>query len=375
MTFLLKNWHLLRHLSIRNPNLPHRQLSTGGSTTGIPFVVSYLINECGVRPESAVSAAKYVRLDSPDKADVVLRFFRDLGFTKSQIPKLFGRRPLLLLSDPEKHFLPRFRFLESSGFSPSDIVTILCKAPEILHASVENQLLPNLNFIKSILQEKVIGAVRRSPYLLTCELETYLIPSIRILRENGAAESNIIRLLEYHPMTLLTSQDQLSKTIEQVKNLGMDPGIVTFGVAIQIIRGVTQETWDTKVDAFKHWGWSDEVVIKSFTRSPWCMGLSVKKIMANMDYLVNEMGFDAMDIAARPVLISFSLKKRIVPRHTVLRVLVSKGLIESVCSVQALAVTDACFEKKFLVPYKVQAPELVELFRDTVRAAAALGNQ
>ncbi|CAN1329308.1 hypothetical protein LINPERPRIM_LOCUS34633 [Linum perenne] len=105
------------------------------------------------------------------------------------------------------------------------------------------------------------------------------------------------------------------------------------------------------------------------------MGLSVKKIMANMDYLVNEMGFDAMDIAARPVLISFSLKKRIVPRHTVLRVLVSKGLIESVCSVQALAVTDACFEKKFLVPYKVQAPELVELFRDTVRAAAALVNQ
>ncbi|CAN0910839.1 Transcription termination factor MTERF15, mitochondrial [Linum grandiflorum] len=217
-------------------------------------------------------------------------------------------------------------------------------------------------------QKKVIAAVRRSPYLLTCELETYLIPSIRILRDNGAGESNIVRLLEYHPMTLMTPKAQLSETVATVKKMGMDPKLITFGVAVQIIRGVKTAKWETKVEAYKKWGWSEEVLLKSFTRSPWCMAVSVKKINENMDYLVNKMGFDTMDIAARPVLISFSLKKRIVPRHTVLNVLQKKGLIGSVNSVPALAVTDANFEQKYLMPYQAQAPEVLEMFREAIQA-------
>ncbi|CAL1400458.1 unnamed protein product [Linum trigynum] len=373
--FVLKNWLLHSDSSCLsgrvNPCtlLSCLRLFSSDPTAPVPFAVSYLINECGVRPESAASAGKYIHFETPERADVVLGFFRNLGFTDSQLPKVFGRHPRLLMSDPEKHFIPRIRFLESNGFSTSDIALILLRTPEILHASIENQLLPNLNFFKTVMpsDENLIRAIRRSPFLLTCELETYVIPGIRILRESGVGESSIVRLLLFHPRTLMTSRSQLSQAIERVKKMGVDPRLRQFSVAVQTIRGVSKGTWDSKIDAYKKWGWSNERILKAFTKSPWCMAMSVKKLMANMDYYVNKMGFDPLVIAARPVLLAFSLDKRIMPRDAVLCVLLSKGLIESRASVQALALTNEGFQKKFLDPYKEQAPELLQLFQEKLR--------
>ncbi|CAN1150465.1 Transcription termination factor MTERF8, chloroplastic [Linum perenne] len=329
-----------------------------------PFALSYLINDCGLRPEKAAAAVKYVRFKSPDKPNLVLKFFRNLGFSSSQIPKVIQRRPRLLISVPEKHFLPKISLLESNGFSTSDIAQVFLRAPELLHSSVENQLLPNLNFIKSVLlsDEKVVRAIRRSPFLLTCELETYLIPCIKILKENGVGDSSIIRLLLYHPTTIMTTHSQLTETVERVKQMGVAPRSTTFGVAIQAVRGISSETWESKIDAYKKWGWSEEVTLRAFTKSPWCMTLSEKKIAENMDYYVNQMGFEPLEIANRPTFLSFSLKKRIVPRDTVLQVLVSKGLIESRRMLKVLHMDDEKFRTRFVTPYEVEAPELSDLF-------------
>ncbi|CAN1846888.1 Transcription termination factor MTERF8, chloroplastic [Linum perenne] len=329
-----------------------------------PFALSYLINDCGLRPEKAAAAVKYVRFKTPDKPNLVLKFFRNLGFSSSQIPKVIQRRPRLLISVPEKHFLPKISLLESNGFSTSDIAQVFLRAPELLHSSVENQLLPNLNFIKSVLlsDEKVVRAIRRSPFLLTCELETYLIPCIKILKENGVGDSSIIRLLLYHPTTIMTTHSQLTETVERVKQMGVAPRSTTFGVAIQAVRGISSETWESKIDAYKKWGWSEEVTLRAFTKSPWCMTLSEKKIAENMDYYVNQMGFEPLEIANRPTFLSFSLKKRIVPRDTVLQVLVSKGLIESRRMLKVLHMDDEKFRTRFVTPYEVEAPELSDLF-------------
>ncbi|CAN1150472.1 Transcription termination factor MTERF8, chloroplastic [Linum perenne] len=369
---VLKNWNLHSDSVLLLP-ASLRQFSSKNAiqTTDQPFALSYLINECGVHPKNAAAAIKYVRFKTPHKANVVLQFLRNLGISSSQIPQIIGRRPALLVSDPEKRFVPKIRFLENNGFSPSDISQILLRAPDILHSSVENQLLPNLNFIKGVIQseEKVICAIRRGPFLLTCTPKTYVIPNLKFLRESGVGDSTIIRLLLSNPTRLYTSQSQLSETVELLKGMGMDPKLGIFGTAIETIGAMTKETWGSKIDAYKKWGWSEELILTAFTKAPRCMGLSVRKLDENMDYYVNKMGFDALDIARKPSLLLYSFKKRIVPRGSVLCALLSKGLIKSRCLSKAVQMSNELFEKKFLVPYKEEAPELMELYWGKIERA------
>ncbi|CAN0854132.1 Transcription termination factor MTERF8, chloroplastic [Linum grandiflorum] len=359
LRFLLENLHFGRRSS---PPSFLRRFSNESSDGNI--AASYLTSECGVRPESALSASKYVIFKTRERADAVLRFFKQIGISDSQIPKLIGRRPRLLVSDPEKHFVPRIKFLESKGFTTPNIVKMLRICPEIMHASIENQLLSNLNYVRDLIQceEKAIRAIIRTPSLLTWKLDSCLIPNIKILRESGSCESNVVHLLLYQPMGLLTTQDKFSEVVQRVKQMGVDPQSTTFGVAIQAVRGMSNEIWKSKLDAYKKWGWSEEVTLTAFTKCPWCMALSVKKIMENMDYYVNQMGFEPLDIANRPTVLSFSLKKRILPRDSVLQVLASKGLIESRATTKALMMDDEKFRSKFVMPYLVEAPELSELF-------------
>ncbi|CAN1150470.1 Transcription termination factor MTERF8, chloroplastic [Linum perenne] len=373
--YFVKNRYLYLHsdassFELRNSPLPLSSLRQFSSDSAAPFALSYLINDCGLRPELAASAVKYVHFKTPDKPNVVLEFFRNLGLSSSQIPKIIQRRPQVLLSDPEKRFVPKISFLESNGFSPSDIAQMLSSSPEILHYNVETHLLPNLNFIKDLMKsnDKVISAIRRCPFMLTSNLKTNLIPSLNILRESGVADSTVVQLLLFNGMRLLTSPSQLTETVERLKGMGMDPKLGIFGTAIETIGGMTKETWDSKIDAYKKWGWSEELVLTAFTKAPKCMGLSLEKLGENMDYYVNKMGFDALDIARRPLLLTYSFKKRVVPRGTVLSVLLSKGLIKSVRSFQAFKINNEMFEKRFLVPYKEEAPELLELFWDKIIA-------
>jgi mTERF domain-containing protein len=62
------------------------------------------------------------------------------------------------------------------------------------------------------------------------------------------------------------------------------------------------------------WGWSEDDVLSAFRKFPQCMIMSEKKIMQVMDCLVNKMGWPSGMVAKNPVVMGFSLEKRIIPR-------------------------------------------------------------
>lgn len=75
---------------------------------------------------------------------------------------------------------------------------------------------------------------------------------------------------------------------------------------------------------------------------------SEAKIMAVMDFLVHEMGFEPSLIVKRPVVLGLSLKKRIVPRGTFVLDLLSRGLVKklnlsSFCITEGSFSTEVCF--------------------------------
>lgn len=90
--------------------------------------------------------------------------------------------------------------------------------------------------------------------------------------------------------------------------------------------------------------------------------------MAVMDFYVNTMGWESSRIARRPKFVSLSLEKRIVPRCSVVQVLLSKGLIDKkhLGLATLLESTESSFLEKFVIRYNEQAPELLKLYQDKI---------
>ncbi|PON80311.1 Mitochodrial transcription termination factor [Parasponia andersonii] len=351
---------------MRNPNpLPLRFMSTSSNQQS--FAVSYLINSLGFSPQTAVSASKYLNFETPGKPDKAIEFFKDYGFTQTQISRVFKKCPGLLLSDREKTILPKLEFFESKGLSGPELAKVVSGFPYILRNSLAKQIVPSYEFFSNLFQseEKAILTVKRCPDIICRNVEKYVAPNITTLREHGVPASNIATLLHYQPKAFMISMDRFREIVEEVERMGFNASKMKFLLAVFAFRAMSKQTWESKVDAFKKWGWSDEEISIAFERNPWCMMASEDKIMACMDFFTNKMGWSPCRVANRPVLLTLSLKKRVMPRCSLFQVLLSKGLVEKEVSLAALLETsEEKFLKKFVKCYKEEAPELLKLYKE-----------
>jgi mTERF domain-containing protein len=76
----------------------------------------------------------------------------------------------------------------------------------------------------------------------------------------------------------------------------------------------------------KKWGWSQEEVLQAFRKQPYCMLSSTGKIDDILRFWVNQLSWNSLDLVKGSRLFLFSLEKRIIPRASVVQVLISKGL-------------------------------------------------
>ena len=140
-----------------------------------------------------------------------------------------------------------------------------------------------------------------------------------------------------------------------------------FLLAFQAFRVMTKSTLDKKTSAYLKW-WYVEEMRSAILTSPLCLLLSKGKFTATMRFLVKKMGKESAWIAGRPALLSLSLEKRIIPRYSVVEVLLSKGLITTDFSLSAVfQSTGNMFLQKFVNPYEEEAPELFNLYQKKVR--------
>jgi mTERF domain-containing protein len=123
---------------LQNPFLSLKYISS--TTNQQPFVVSYLINTLGFSPETALSASSDVNFETPEKADIVVNFFKKQGFSQTQISNLVRRLPSVLISDPEKTFLPKIEFFSSKGISSPNLTKLLHSVVFVTHNALEDPL-------------------------------------------------------------------------------------------------------------------------------------------------------------------------------------------------------------------------------------------
>ncbi|KAF8395577.1 hypothetical protein HHK36_019527 [Tetracentron sinense] len=148
-----------------------------------PFpTMDYLVNSCGLSPESALRAAQQLHIKTASKPDSVLKLFQNYGFTNTHIAELITKHPALLLAYPIKNLKPNMEFFRNNGISDPILAKILSADPTILRRSLENQIIPSFNYLKSLLHtnENFAFALGRASWILHSP-QKLMGPNIAIL--------------------------------------------------------------------------------------------------------------------------------------------------------------------------------------------------
>ncbi|GLT72566.1 hypothetical protein SLA2020_444900 [Shorea laevis] len=181
-----------------------------------------------------------------------------------------------------------------------------------------------------------------------------------ILISHGVPHSFALKLFFLRPNPLLTSTFRLSEIVSKVMKLGFDPNNLPFVKAIHPM-GMSKTLWEQKVKAFRSFGLSEDEIYSAFKREPKFMLVSEKKIKKSMGFFVNKLKMKPSLISKNHSLIRYCLEKRIIPRCSVLQLLISKRLIKKNTSIfHVVGMSENKFVEKFVRKYQNEVPDVVK---------------
>ncbi|KEH37349.1 mTERF protein [Medicago truncatula] len=364
--------HLFQHFSFPISLTRFSTTTSTSESNTHPFAASYLIDNFGFSPQSALKAFnnKQVRFNTLEKPNSVLTFFQNHGFSHENIRIIIRKEPWLLSSQPHKMLLPKFEYFLSKGASSADIVSLLTANPTILRSSLGKRIIPLFELLSRFFKtnKDIIVCLLRHSMSFIISPYHLIVANINLITGFGVSDSTIAKLLQKRP-SIFGSTD-LIKSLEEVKRLGFHPSTTTFGTALTAKKGLSKKLWDEKVDAFKKWGWSDEDVIRAFRSYPNILLASIEKINLLMIFWVNQLGWDSLELTKCPIMFGYSLHQRIIPRASVLQFLFMKGLREKNASLVApFTYSEKLFLNKFVFSFEEESDYLLKLYNEKQKLA------
>ncbi|KAF5175739.1 Mitochondrial transcription termination factor family protein [Thalictrum thalictroides] len=325
--------------------------------------IDYLINSCGLSPESALKVSKTIFLKSTTTPDLVLSLFKTYNISKTHISKLITRYPKVLFADPDKSIRPKLEFLKSVGVSESNLGKIVSSDSNFWGRSLENQIIPSVNYVKSLVSsDSNIGLILNRSRWVLHDAESKMGPNIKILRDHGLKESSISKFIMMYPQKLYYQSCGFEKYVLLLNKMGISTSNGIFIYCLNVILSMKRSIWEEKLAVYKSYGWSEHEVLSAFQKMPFIMALSEKKIRLVLDFLLYTMKWTVGDIAKNPCILYFSLEKRIIPRAYVLQTLLSKNLINKGIIIRVFDIAEDDFLKRFVTKYQLEMPELIKLY-------------
>ncbi|KAF5460029.1 hypothetical protein F2P56_019929 [Juglans regia] len=295
-------------------------------------------------------------------AHAAVEFFRAHGFSDEQITTLTMKRPSLYMYNADKIFKPKLVFFKSLGLSDLEIAQLLSSEPYILSRSLEKQIIPCVQELKRVFGTDVnfLKVIKACYLILESNMVHMLQPNIDTLKSHGVPQSLVLKLFFIRPMSLLICSNRFSEIVSEVMKLGFDPNYLSFVLAIRSMALNSTTLWEQKVKAFRSFGLSEDEICSAFKRQPLCMTHSEKKIKKMMGFFVNKLKMKPSMISKSPNLLQYSLEKRIIPRCSVLQVLMLKGLIkDNIGILYMVAMAEKEFMVKFVSKYQNEVPDVV----------------
>jgi mTERF domain-containing protein len=320
-----------------------------------------LFESLGVSSTSLAKMLSRIPRVLESDAYTVVEFFRAHGFSDEQISTLTMKLPILYLFNAHKIFKPKLELFKSLGFSDPEIAKLLSARPSILTRSLEKQIIPCVRELRRILgtDENVLKAIKAECRVIEANVEKALKPNMSMLKSHGVPQSLALKLFFLRQNPLYISRNRFSEIISEVMKLGFDPNKLRFVVAIRSM-AMSNTLWEQKVKAYRSCGLSEDEIYSAFKRNPLFMAISEKKLKKSMSFFVNKLKMKPSLISKNPILLRLSLEKRIIPRCSVLQLLMSKGLIkEYTCIYHIFGMSENKFLEKFVSKYQNEVPDVV----------------
>ncbi|XP_068643228.1 transcription termination factor MTERF9, chloroplastic-like [Aristolochia californica] len=332
----VRNWN--RDIVCFRLFLPFSTIATEKKPFPNTTMIDYLMKECGLSRERAIKASSHFpHINSTEKPDSVLKFFRERGFGDNHIRTLVSLLPRSLLSNVDKTLKPKFDFLEGLGISWPDIVALILKDPLILRRSVDDHLKPSVDFLRTHLggDLDLPRALKRSWKLLSVNLRNSILPNIELLRSHGVSDKQMRTLFLKSPSIFTWNVAVLENVISRIEkfNVKFRPGMFIY--AVFAVAKVSETRFEAKCKVWNSLGWSVEDVVSAFEKFPSLLMISEEKIRAAMNFFVNELGLKPNEI--HPRMFALSLEKRIQPRHEILKILQKWGGRQGEVNLSAIA--------------------------------------
>ncbi|KAL3845806.1 hypothetical protein ACJIZ3_003209 [Penstemon smallii] len=320
-----------------------------------PTLSEFLMHKHHFSPESAARVSSVLtHLKDPHKSDSVLSFFKDSGFSITQLEKIMISWPQMLVASLENTIKPKYKFFQDLGFSADEIAKIITSNPDTLRRRPNARVTPSLSVLKGLLGPNVelVKVLRISGWFLKYNLEKTLAPNFEFLKSCGIAKEHIFWLMKRFPRALLCKPETMRKFVEYNDQVGIKRSSKMYIHAIRVLSSMSNESWELKLQAFRNLGFSEDDIVVAFRKSPQVFAVSEDKMKKLKEVLLSTGKYDAMCIVKNPTSLGCSIEKRYKPRLQVLRTLENKNLIQSWPSFRTMYnINDADFFRKYVDPY------------------------
>ncbi|KQK14426.1 uncharacterized protein LOC100833632 [Brachypodium distachyon] len=339
------------------------------------LTLHFLRNSCGLSEPAATATAARVRLRSTKNAHAVLSLFRDLGLAGADLARVVAAAPDVLTYRADVTLAPKLEFFRRDiGLTDADIRRIILISPyRVLSYSLARRLRPNYLLLKDLLgtDKNVLAAVKQATALIHDDVRSELLPKVKILRDHGAPDAVIVKLLTTHPRALIHRNSHFAETLVAMNELGVSLSSGMFPYAFGLFARMHPSGWKRRMDNYLSLGWTEEQVKQAFVRHPYCMSVSVDKLRRIWHLFANKLGWSPEYVSGSPMILSLSYEKRLVPRCEVLDILVSKGVIRRI-RMSHLMLGEKKFMEKYVSNYQEAIPQVLEAYGAGITSAVTV---
>ncbi|XP_057852664.1 uncharacterized protein LOC131062937 [Cryptomeria japonica] len=257
------------------------------------------------------------RLQTLEKVEQFVHMLHKRGFSQVQIADIMRKRPHIICFSAERKLEPKIKLLEVFGFEGQALTKLLTRNHGILTLALEN-ILPTMEFLQNVFQSQdlLVKALLGAPFILNCNLEKTLKPSVALFEGWGFRGTELSRFVLLNPRVLsLTSLTPAHADL--IHKIGGDKQSKMFKFIVSKVVCSRIETLEAKIENLKLCGLSAEETWQVFRGNPALLSLSKEYICEKMKFLVNTMELPTNYVVTHPGLWKFSLEKTMRPRFLV----------------------------------------------------------
>ncbi|KAG5561015.1 hypothetical protein RHGRI_004140 [Rhododendron griersonianum] len=350
-------------------NVPSLICDSSTSTNGVlSFTIDDIITSCGLSDRFRVLCK------SSEKPNAVLKLLSDYGFSQTQVETMVSKYPRILSCSVEKILKPKIDFLRSVGLSETEFLGVVTTCPRLFTRSLKNHLVPIVEFLITSFgsRDNAVLVIKRYPFILVNSSKR-LVPNLSTLRNLGIPQSKISNMMANvigGRVIACTKPCRFSKVVSTAMEMGFDPLSLAFKNAVSAMLFCPGSTWEEKLVFYKTLGFSDEETLDIFRFNPSFISRSEEVIRGPVEFYVKKFHWSPSQLSRRPVVLTFSLEKRIIPRCLVVQVLLSRNKIqENVKLSTVLTYKENEFLQRYVTRYKDETPEVLDAYQGKMKSA------